>query len=620
METEEQPNLIQRLKDKISGKEVLAAGGEIGFGTGIDIVTTPLLLSPDPYSKVAYGAINLVGGAGANYVAQQARTEEDLEWYDRDWGEIISSGLLGIIPGMTHKLGKPLTRVFGDINTYQRAVTVGAGTGVTDQFLRQGINERRLPTGSEIATGATGGAIAGPVFKKSFDELGKIFKKYQGKSPQEVNSLLTATEQRGLNYFRKLIAKNKNNPAAVNELSYRMKEWNFKYKQEVLGEYKDFVDYKHYQLVSRNWKNKLSDRIDGQDPFYSSAKRLPQDQLNKLNKFIDNYEKKEIENDDIRRAVDRAFEINPNTAMNDAQTRRRYREIAGFVHLNDVTRPDGTIEEGLLSIARSEGRDITDVYEYLKREQIGNKQLRAAINAYNNFMRSKNIKTAKEELTKLANKGILKGRSVRRWQRLLFHAEKELFVEKGHKQSLFELFLMSTTGGDRLSNVFMEYVQDKSIMDATGQITILPGNRSKRNLGDLPIYTIVKLKGGTRNLRDDFRKTIMPKEFPSESVPEEFEEVAEILYRNTMDKVLQNFNPNSIDYDANISGYSFALTDALFAMVKKADDLGISYEVFEDIYLLKIPRRIGRAKKREIDQAYLDKLNEKIKELKVTLK
>ncbi len=87
-----------------------------------------------------------------------------------------------------------------------------------------------------------------------------------------------------------------------------------------------------------------------------------------------------------------------------------------------------------------------------------------------------------------------------------------------------------------------------------------------------------------------------------------------------MDKVLQDFNPNSIDYDANISGYSFALTDALFAMVKKADDLGISYEVFEDIYLLKIPRKIGSAKKKEIDQAYLNKLNEKLKELKVTLK
>lgn len=197
METEEQPNLIQRLKDKISGKEVLAAGGEIGFGTGLDVVTTPLLLSPEPFSKVAYGAINLVGGAGANYVAQQARTEENLEWHDRDWGELIAAGVLSLVPGMSMKAGK-LTKIVGRPNTYRRAATFGAGTGVVDQVFRQGINEGRFPTGGEIATSATGGAIAGPIFKKGADELSphinKIFKKYQGKSPKEINDSLTDEE------------------------------------------------------------------------------------------------------------------------------------------------------------------------------------------------------------------------------------------------------------------------------------------------------------------------------------------------------------------------------------------------------------------------------------------
>ena len=63
----------------------------------------------------------------------------------------------------------------------------------------------------------------------------------------------------------------------------------------------------------------------------------------------------------------------------------------------------------------------------------------------------------------------------------------------------------------------------------------------------------------------------MPKEFPSESIGEEFEEIAEILYRNSMDEVGTHFNPNDIDYDANISGYSIALTDAIHAMMKAAD-------------------------------------------------
>ena len=170
METEEQPNLIQRLINKISGKEVLAAGGEIGFGTGLDIVTAGL-------NPLLYGGVNFLGGAGANYVAQQARTEEDLEWHDRDWGELIAAGVLSLVPGMSMKAGK-LTRIVGRPNTYRRAATYGAGTGVVDQVFRQGINEGRLPTGGEIATSATGGAIAGPIFKKELMNLVLILTRY----------------------------------------------------------------------------------------------------------------------------------------------------------------------------------------------------------------------------------------------------------------------------------------------------------------------------------------------------------------------------------------------------------------------------------------------------------
>ncbi len=192
METEEQPNLIQRLLNKIDGKEVTALGGEIGTGIGLDMATQKLLYL-GPKGWAAYGGINFLGGAGSNYAAQQYRTEEDLAWYDRDWGEIISSGLLGIIPGTTAKAGK-FTRFVGNPNTYKRAVTFGATQGITDQFIRQGINEQRLPTAGEIATGGITGSVAGPVFKKSFDEIGKIFTKYQGKSPKEINDLLTDEE------------------------------------------------------------------------------------------------------------------------------------------------------------------------------------------------------------------------------------------------------------------------------------------------------------------------------------------------------------------------------------------------------------------------------------------
>ena len=261
METEEQPNLIQRLKDKISGKEVTALGGEIGTGIGLDMATQKLLYG-GPKGWAAYGVINFAGGAGANYAAQQYRTEEDLAWYDRDWGEIISSGLLGIIPGTTAKAGK-FTRFVGNPNTYRRVATFGAAQGITDQFIRQGIDEGRLPTGSEIATGGITGSVAGPVFKKSFDEIGKIFTKYRGKSAEEINSLMTDRERSSISYFKKQIVANRDNPKAALELIERMKESNFNYRKNVLGLHKNFKDYATFKDSKDQIVNSINEKIDG---------------------------------------------------------------------------------------------------------------------------------------------------------------------------------------------------------------------------------------------------------------------------------------------------------------------------------------------------------------------
>ena len=262
METEDKKNLIQRAISKVSGKEVGATFGEIGFGTGLDIATKGLLVTPIPGARIAYGGINFLGGAGANYVAQQARTEEDLEWYDRDWGEIISSGLLGIIPGMSGKAGR-FTRFVGRPNTYRRAATFGAASGIGDQFIRQGIDEGRLPTGGEIATGGITGSVAGPVFKKSFDEIGKIFTKYQGKSAEEINTLMTDRERSSISYFKKQIVANRNNPEAALELIERMKESNFNYRKNVLGLHKNFKDYATFKDSKDQIVNRLNDKIDG---------------------------------------------------------------------------------------------------------------------------------------------------------------------------------------------------------------------------------------------------------------------------------------------------------------------------------------------------------------------
>ena len=261
METEDKKNLIQRAISKVDGKEVTALGGEIGTGIGLDMATQKLLYG-GPKGWAAYGVINFAGGAGANYAAQQYRTEEDLAWYDRDWGEIISSGLLGIIPGTTAKAGK-FTRFVGNPNTYRRVTTFGAAQGITDQFIRQGIDQGRLPTGGEIATGGITGGVAGPVFKKSFDEIGKIFTKYQGKSAEEINTLMTDRERSSISYFKKQIVANRDNPEAALELIERMKESNFNYRKNVLGLHKNFKDYATFRDSKEQITNRLNDNLDG---------------------------------------------------------------------------------------------------------------------------------------------------------------------------------------------------------------------------------------------------------------------------------------------------------------------------------------------------------------------
>ena len=135
-------------------REVAGLGGEVAAGLALDAKTQGLLAG-GPWGWLGYGAINFAGGASANIAAQKLRQEEDI-----NWGEVVSSGFLGIIPGTSLRFGRKATKILGGAGTYQRAATFGAAQGMTDQVVRQGINEGRLPTGGELATGAVTGGIA----------------------------------------------------------------------------------------------------------------------------------------------------------------------------------------------------------------------------------------------------------------------------------------------------------------------------------------------------------------------------------------------------------------------------------------------------------------------------
>ena len=77
---------------------IAGVGLEVGTGYGMDLITAGLLnpatiASTYGTSILAYGAANFTSGALSNWAAQRLRGEEEISW-----GELISSGLIDIIP------------------------------------------------------------------------------------------------------------------------------------------------------------------------------------------------------------------------------------------------------------------------------------------------------------------------------------------------------------------------------------------------------------------------------------------------------------------------------------------------------------------------------------------
>ena len=142
----------ERLLDnaKLKGNLMAAIGFEGGIGVATDIATSPLLISPIPGSRPLYYGINYGVGYLSNLVAQKIRGEQELSQ-----GEALAAGGFQTIPfGTTAKGFKGLSR----------AVTKGAAGGVVGEQVRVGIDEQRLLTPEEAATGAVvGGAFGGAV-------------------------------------------------------------------------------------------------------------------------------------------------------------------------------------------------------------------------------------------------------------------------------------------------------------------------------------------------------------------------------------------------------------------------------------------------------------------------
>jgi len=96
----EKEELREELLKQVGG-EAAGLSAEVGSGILLDKATAPLLVSPIPGSRLAYGAINFAGGVASNYAAQKLRGEEDI-----NYGELVTSGAFGVIPGTSLRFAK----------------------------------------------------------------------------------------------------------------------------------------------------------------------------------------------------------------------------------------------------------------------------------------------------------------------------------------------------------------------------------------------------------------------------------------------------------------------------------------------------------------------------------
>ena len=242
-------------------KQVGGLGTEVGAGLALDKATAPLLVAPFPGSRILYGGINFAGGAASNYAAQRIRGEEDT-----NWGEVISSGLLGIIPFTSLRFGKRATQIAGEAGSVKRAIVGGAGMGASDRFIQSGLNEGELPSPTDVAVGTVAGGALGGTFQKSFDEFGKILDNYRGQGipteqiPQAITQDPKASRHLSLlrNDILDAYAKGDSQLVAKKVFEFR--------KAHGAEELKNYDSYEQYAQRKIDLQGKLNDNIDGIDP------------------------------------------------------------------------------------------------------------------------------------------------------------------------------------------------------------------------------------------------------------------------------------------------------------------------------------------------------------------
>ena len=135
---------------------------EIVGSLGLGLISTPLLMSPDPATKALWAGVNFSGGAFFNTVAQQMRIGSG-EQVKPMWGEVIASGVANMVP---FKTGAGLTgKALVKQGAKEGAIT-GAVFASTQQGFEKLYGEREDLSALEfLGTTGLGGITGGSLSK-----------------------------------------------------------------------------------------------------------------------------------------------------------------------------------------------------------------------------------------------------------------------------------------------------------------------------------------------------------------------------------------------------------------------------------------------------------------------
>lgn len=159
-----------------AGEIAAGIGAEIGISTAGQAAAT---FTGPLYPLVAFGT-----GAYANYVAQKIEGREDISL-----GRMLAAGGINLVPGAKLTKIGAATDITKEIvkEAAKAEAKRGAAFGAAESTAVAVIDEQRLPTATELAQYATGGAVFGGALGAASPKIAKSFSKVFGKTAGEVD-------------------------------------------------------------------------------------------------------------------------------------------------------------------------------------------------------------------------------------------------------------------------------------------------------------------------------------------------------------------------------------------------------------------------------------------------